>query len=206
MLGVVEAVHQKISSPWQSLCILHADRVMATQAFVIRQGVEGDLGGIMSIVSEVVPMMNAVGNFQWQVGFYPLEANFVTDIQKRYCYVACEGGADGAIVGVAALTEDQDDYIQVCECAREKSIVPHRVAVRASFQGRGVARAFLLKAEQLSREAAYNVVRIDTNIENKAMQHIFKSLGYSFKGEIQLPGKVAGLRFVCYEKYLSVQT
>ena len=172
--------------------------------FSIRPGTDGDLSGIMAIIDAVVPMMNAASNFQWQQGVYPLEANFLHDMKCRQCYVACDN-ADGRVVGVAALTEDQDDYAKVCRCAEEASIVPHRVAVHPSYQGRGVARAFLLKAEELSRGAGYNVVRVDTNVENKTMQHLFESLGYALKGEIQLPGKVSGLRFICYEKYLSVE-
>ena len=52
-------------------------------AVIIRAGVASDVPIIMSdIVHQVVPIMNSNNNYQWEIGKYPLESNFYSDIEK----------------------------------------------------------------------------------------------------------------------------
>ena len=54
----------------------------------------------------------------------------------------------------------------------------------------------MLKAEEIARENAVSVLRIDTNNENQATQRLFPKLGYQLAGEITLRFR-PGLRFLC---------
>ncbi|MCB2378413.1 GNAT family N-acetyltransferase [Hymenobacter sp. BT635] len=165
---------------------------------LIRPATAADLPAILSLVSRVVPLMQASGNQQWSAD-YPNEEVFRQDITHEQLWVA---ELAGQVVGVAALTQDQDaEYAQADWDATETAIVTHRLAVDPDTQGQGVAAALLQQAEQLARERGLKSLRVDTNSENAATQRLFPKLGYRFAGEITLAFR-PGLRFLCYEKRL----
>ncbi|OGX86190.1 GNAT family N-acetyltransferase [Hymenobacter lapidarius] len=157
-----------------------------------------DVPAILALIRRVVPLMNASGNFQWSVD-YPNEAVFTADIERNHLWVA---ELDGAVAGVAALTQDQDaEYAQAYWDVTEPALVTHRLAVDPAAQGRGVALALMAQAEAQAVAQGLQVLRVDTNSENAATQRLFPKLGYRFAGEITL-GFRPGLRFFCYEKRL----
>ncbi|UYZ58270.1 GNAT family N-acetyltransferase [Hymenobacter latericus] len=164
----------------------------------LRRATAADLPAILNIVRRVVPLMQAAGNFQWEAD-YPNAAVFRADIEREQLWVA---ELSGQIAGVAALTTDQDpEYAQADWDAAEPAVVTHRLAVAPEAQGKGIAAALLLQAEQLAAEWGLRSLRVDTNSENKATQRLFPKLGYRFAGEITLAFR-PGLRFYCYEKRL----
>jgi GNAT superfamily N-acetyltransferase len=150
----------------------------------------------MQLIDEVVPAMNALGNFQWD-STYPNAEVFEKDICLNQLWVA---DVDGAIAGVAAITNDQEpEYTDAGWDITETAIVTHRLAVSANYRGMGIAAALLMQAENEAVSRGINLLRIDTNTTNQATQQLFPKLGYSFAGEIGL-GFRPGLRFYCYEK------
>ncbi|PJJ53072.1 GNAT family N-acetyltransferase [Hymenobacter chitinivorans] len=164
----------------------------------IRLATPADVPAILNLVRRVVPLMQASGNQQWSAD-YPNEAVFQDDIARQQLWVA---ESDAQIVGVAALTQDQDEeYAQADWDPTETAIVTHRLAVDPAAQGQGVAAALLAQAEELARARGLKSLRVDTNSENTATQRLFPKLGYRFAGEITL-GFRPGLRFFCYEKRL----
>ncbi|WP_303309791.1 GNAT family N-acetyltransferase [Hymenobacter sp. BT730] len=166
----------------------------------IRQATVTDLPAILSIVQQVVPLMHAAGNFQWEAT-YPNEQVFRADIEKGWLWVA---ELNEKVAGVAALTTAQDpEYAQADWDAAEPAVVTHRLAVDPAAQGQGIAAALLAQAEVLGRAWGLRVARIDTNSENRATQTLFPKLGYRFAGEINLAFR-PGLRFFCYEKQITL--
>lgn len=142
--------------------------------------------------------MNASGNFQWD-STYPNAQVFEKDIALMQLWAA---EIDGKIVGVAAITTDQEpEYANVGWDITETAIVTHRLAVSPEYRGRGIAAALLVQAENEAISRGINLLRIDTNTLNKATQRLFPKLGYEFAGEIDL-GFRPNLRFYCYEKKL----
>lgn len=165
----------------------------------IRRAVLADIPLILELISEVVPLMNAAGNFQWD-NTYPDAVVFENDIARKQLWLADE---EGVVVGVAAITTDQEpEYAGVGWDISEPAIVIHRLAVKPSCQGRGIATALLLQAEQIAAESPIGILRIDTNTPNKATQKLFPRMGYDFAGEIELSFR-PGLRFYCYQKLLT---
>ncbi|WP_035567306.1 GNAT family N-acetyltransferase [Hymenobacter sp. IS2118] len=161
-----------------------------------RRAALADLPAILALVRRVVPLMQASGNFQW-TDDYPNEVVFTADIAKSQLWVA---ELDGAVAGVAALTQDQDaEYAQADWDVTEPALVTHRLAVAPAAQGRGVALALMQQAETQAIAQGLKVSRVDTNSENAATQRLFPKLGYRFAGEITLAFR-PGLRFFCYEK------
>lgn len=166
---------------------------------MIRLATETDLPALLRLISRVVPVMRASGNLQWDAA-YPNGEVFLEDIRRQQLWVA---EADGQIAGVAALTTDQDaEYAQLGWDLSEEAIVTHRLAVDPGFQGRGIARALLQQAETVAEERGIEVLRVDTNTENRATQQLFPRLGYQLAGELTLDFR-PGLRFLGYEKRLS---
>ena len=168
---------------------------------IIRRATLNDIPGIMKLIAEVVPAMNAAGNFQWDSN-YPNPQVFENDISLNQLWMA---DADGDIAGVSAITTDQDaEYAEVGWDLNETAIVTHRLAVSTRYRGQGVAAQLLQQAEQEAINRNIKTLRIDTNSNNTATQQLFPKLGYVFVGEIGL-GFRPGLRFYCYEKRLDKQ-
>ncbi|MBO9675844.1 MAG: GNAT family N-acetyltransferase [Sphingobacteriaceae bacterium] len=164
----------------------------------IRLALTEDIPSIMQLVRKVVPIMRAAGNFQWG-NDYPNPEVFANDITNGQLWVA---ELENEIVGVSAITTDQDpEYAEAGWDITEKAIVTHRLAVDPDWQGKGIAKALMQQAEEVAKAAGINILRVDTNSENKATQALFPKLGYTFSGEIGL-AKRPGLRFFCYEKLL----
>lgn len=167
--------------------------------YIIRLARPEDIPQLLELIADVVPVMNAAGNFQWD-SHYPNAQVFERDINLQQLWVVDE---QGKVAAVAAITTDQDaEYAQVGWDITEPAIVTHRLAVHIHHQGKGYARALMQKAEQVATERHIPLLRVDTNTENKATQKLFPQLGYVYAGEIDLEFR-PGLRFFCYEKRLA---
>ena len=165
---------------------------------IIRLATLNDIPGIMRLIAEVVPAMNAAGNFQWDSS-YPNAAVFEKDIESDQLWVA---DADGDIAGVSAITTDQEpEYALVGWDLNETAIVTHRLAVSTRYRGKGIASKLMQQAEEEAIRRGIKTLRIDTNTSNQATQQLFPKLGYKYAGEIGL-GFRPNLRFYCYEKRL----
>jgi GNAT superfamily N-acetyltransferase len=168
--------------------------------FTIRKAIIDDLNDINEIINLVVPIMNSNNNFQWRVGEYPLQSDFEKDIVNDILWVAIE---DNKVIGVAAL--DHTCPIEYDEAGCDittKCIVPHRLAVHPSSQGKGVALGLMNKAILLAKENNYKYVRVDTNSLNNKMQNMFTKLAFINKGPIKLIGKPEDQTYLCYEYIL----
>jgi GNAT superfamily N-acetyltransferase len=153
---------------------------------------------IMNLIAEVVPLMIASGNFQWD-STYPNSRVFENDIALNQLWVA---EVEGNIAGVTAITTDQEpEYAEVGWDVTEPAIVTHRLAVSANYRGQGIAAALLQQADEVAKARGISKLRVDTNTANTATQKLFPRLGYTFAGEISL-GFRPGMRFYCYEKVL----
>jgi GNAT superfamily N-acetyltransferase len=167
---------------------------------VIRPASLTDIPSILQLINEVVPLMIAAGNFQWD-DTYPNAEVFERDVALNQLWVADE---DGCIAGVAAITTDQEpEYASVGWDIKEPAIVTHRLAVGDKHRGKGVATALLMQAEREAKNRGIKTLRIDTNTSNTATQRLFPKLGYRFAGETGL-GFRPDLRFYCYEKRLDI--
>jgi ribosomal protein S18 acetylase RimI-like enzyme len=164
----------------------------------VRPATKFDLPRIMELIAEVVPAMNAAGNFQWD-NSYPSAAVFELDIERNQLWVA---EIESKIAGIAAITTDQEpEYAEVGWDINQIAIVTHPLAVSPKYRGRGVAAALLAAAEQEAVRRNIKFLRIDTNTANEATKKLFPKLGYRFAGEIGL-GFRPNLRFYCYQKEL----
>jgi ribosomal protein S18 acetylase RimI-like enzyme len=165
---------------------------------IVRLATLEDIPSIMALVGEVVPLMRASGNLQWD-DTYPNPSVFARDIALQQLWVLEE---DAHIAGIAAITTDQEpEYANVGWDTAESAIVVHRLAVDPAFRGKGVADTLMRHAEAVARLRGIATLRVDTNSENAATQKLFPKLGYTLSGETGFSFR-PGLRFLCYEKRL----
>ena len=166
----------------------------------LRQATFSDIPAVIRLVRAVVPLMRAQGNLQWDDA-YPNPEVFARDVANGQLWLA---EIEDTLAGVAAITTDQDpDYAQVGWEITVPAIVVHRLAVNPATQGQGVAVALMQQAETLAIRQGIPRLRVDTNTANQATQKLFPKLGYQLAGEITLRFR-PGLRFLCYEKQLSL--
>lgn len=172
---------------------------MSDSAITLRKATREDVPLVMEFIPEVVALLNADGNYQWN-DTYPLASDFMKDVEDNVLWVAVDDST-GKMVGVAALTTDQyPEYADVGWDLSEVCIVPHRVAVSPHCRGRGIAQKLLLKGDDVAREMGLTMVRVDTNVQNKTMRHIFEKLGYQHAGDVQFKWKPDTMWFCCYSK------
>jgi len=165
---------------------------------IIRLATLHDIEPIMQLISQVVPVMNASGNFQWD-STYPNADVFSNDITLQQLWVA---EIDGSVAGVAAITTDQQaEYASVGMDITQTAIVTHRLAVGLDYRGLHIAEALLKQAEVVAQTRGIHILRIDTNSNNKATRKLFPKLGYEYTGETGFNFR-PNLRFYCYEKIL----
>jgi len=165
---------------------------------IIRLGTLEDIELIMNLVREIVPVMRASGNFQWD-DVYPNAGVFEKDVALKQLWVA---DMEGEIGGFSAITTDQEpEYANVGWDINEPAIVTHRLAVSIHYRRQGIGEALLKQAEIVAVAKGINILRIDTNSNNKATRLLFPKLGYEYAGEIGLSFR-PNLRFYCYEKIL----
>lgn len=168
------------------------------QYMIIRLATLNDIDAIMQLIAQVVPVMNASGNFQWD-STYPNAEVFRNDIAQEQLWVA---EVDGMVGGIAAITTDQEDeYRHAGMDITQTAIVTHRLAVGLDYRGMHIAEALLKQAEVVARNRGIDILRIDTNSNNKATRKLFPKLGSEFTGETGFKFR-PNLRFYCYEKVL----
>jgi ribosomal protein S18 acetylase RimI-like enzyme len=164
----------------------------------IRLAALTDVSKIMRLIDDLVPVMNAAGNYQWD-NHYPNSGVFESDIAQNQLWLAEESAN---IAGIIAITTHQSpEYIEAGWDINERTIVVHRLAVNIHYQGKGIAANLMKQAEMVAEQRNLNKVRVDTNVVNAATNKLFPKLGYVYAGEISLWHR-PGMRFNCYEKIL----
>jgi GNAT superfamily N-acetyltransferase len=169
---------------------------------IVRQATLADLEPIMLLIHEVVPLMQAAGNLQWDAT-YPNQEVFTRDIEAGQLWITVD---EGQVIGVIAITDKQEpEYAQIPGWdITEPAIVAHRLAVSPHYRGKGLAATLLHQCEEVALQKGISLLRLDTNTINRPMQNLFMKIGYHLAGEITLHNR-PDQRFLAFEKRL-VQT
>ncbi len=148
---------------------------------MIRLAHEADIPAIMPVLEAARGIMRASGNpFQWPDG-YPTEAMIRSDIQAGNGYVF---DTEEGIVGYFAAIPGPDptySYIEDGQWVDDRLpyYVVHRIA--SVPQAHGIFTGMLDFVSARSRN-----IRIDTHRDNKIMQHLLQTHGFSYCGVIYL--------------------
>lgn len=137
----------------------------------------------MEIINEAKKHLKQQGINQWQSG-YPechciqqdmngKKGFFVTDEDRILGYLCIDYDGEPAYRHLNGKWQNAEKYVVV-----------HRMAFTKSARGKGVSDTVLALVEEMSRQKGIDSFRVDTDADNKKMQHILMKNGFSFRGTI----------------------
>lgn len=147
----------------------------------LRKATSGELDAIMRILAEAREAQRAQGFVQWEDG-YPPVSTVMADMERGEAYVLADRGKIAGYAAIAAGDVEYDRLRHIWRTDCEEYAAIHRVALADSHRGRGLSCVFLLLIEREVRRRGIMSVRIDTGVENKAMQRILEKCGYTGLG------------------------
>lgn len=164
---------------------------------VIRKAVVKDLRDIMNIIKETKVEMNSYNNYQWDES-YPLENDFLTDIEEGCLYVAERGGKLMGFVCVNKI--EPSEYKGLNWSLKKEAMVIHRMSVNPDSRRMGIGTELMNFAEDLALKNNTRYLKTDTYSINTKMNALFMKCGYKLVGEMSFLGKEKP--FYSYEKIL----
>ena len=142
-----------------------------------------EIQSAMDIINAAKIHLKEQGIDQWQTG-YPdydcIEKDII--LQKGYFVVENEN-----ILGYLCVDyEGEPAYhdMQGTWNTSESYVVVHRMAFTDKARGKGISDIVFRLVEKMSREKGITSFRVDTDSDNKKMQHILKKNGFSYCGTI----------------------
>lgn len=155
-----------------------------------RQAKKEDVTGIRALIQKRIDWMDQVGIHQWNETKY-LEyydtAYFENNIS--YFYVAME---NDEMVGVVALYEEDERWPD-----KKPAIYVHHLT--SMTNGKGIGKQLLDFSEEVAREKGFDLIRLDSDINNKVLEKFYTGMGY-----VELDTFIEGLyQGIRREKYLS---
>lgn len=149
----------------------------------LRKANTTDAPEIWDILQYAIKRRKLEGSKQWQDG-YPNPEVIQSDIANEVGFVITEKdeiiGCCTLFINVEPLYKD----IQGKWLTNGNFIAFHRLAIKETHVGQGLAPEILELMEQYARDNNIYSIKADTNFDNLAMLKIFKKMGYTYCGEI----------------------
>ena len=169
---------------------------------IFRKATHADIDRIAEIVSYASQRLHKAGIDQWQRG-YPNRQSVENDVNNGVGMVLSLGNeilAYGAVIFTGEKAYDDltgGEWLTKSDTTAPRYAVIHRLCVSEIFVGMGFAKQFVQAAEAMAAESAESM-RIDTHPDNKIMQGLVASLGYTYCGDVVIES-----RRLAYEKVLT---
>ena len=163
----------------------------------VREAKPTDMADIMKVMDAAKKIMRQSGNMhQWGEG-YPSEAVIRADMEKGSGFVVVD---DGKIVGYFAfLQSPEPTYAMIYEGEWLDDVQPYHVVHRIASYPDAHGIFSCMMDYGFSHDSN---IRIDTHRDNKIMQHLVTSHGFSYCGIIYLAN---GDERLAYQKTVSRQ-
>lgn len=160
---------------------------------MIRPALVSDIEDIMNLFEAARLDLRKQGIDQWQNG-YPNQDSIIQDIANKRAYVLDETTIKGyAYIGTY---EASYDVIEGAWLTHQSYLVMHRVVVDTTLRGQGLAGKLMTYAIERAN-AKKQSIRIDTHIDNKAMQALLRKWDFLYCGIITLED---GSKRLAYER------
>lgn len=162
-----------------------------------RKALPSEIPDIWLILQEAIQRRKEDGSTQWQNG-YPNPEVLQKDIEKHAGYVLLDG--DSILGYCAVLINDEPLYENIVGqwLSNGDYVILHRIAISDNYLGKGWAKKLLKCVEEVVRSKNIDSIKADTTVDNSAMISLFKTMGYTFCGEVHFK---TGSR-IAYEKIL----
>lgn len=161
---------------------------MDNSDLLFRKAEEADIARIWEIIGQAKAQMRRLNSHQWDEN-YPALENIAKDIQSGNGYVFCNKENIAVTYGVISF-DGEPAYKEIDGkwINDLPYMVVHRLAVADEMKHQGLAKRFMLQAEEVSRNKGIYAFRIDTNFDNQYMLRLIDSLGFSYSGEVSYRG------------------
>lgn len=163
---------------------------------MIKKLSEKDLSDALLIIKSVVEKMNVEKIEQWDE-IYPNQDVLEKDIinGEAYGFFLLK-----ELKGFVVLNEESSPEYNSLKWAdvRGKSLIIHRLSVKATCQGQGIATKLMNFAEQYAKECRYYSIKLDAFLDNRVALNLYEKRNYHKVGTVIFR---KGL-FNCYEKIL----
>ncbi|WP_315081213.1 GNAT family N-acetyltransferase [uncultured Clostridium sp.] len=160
-----------------------------------KRSTEEDISNIMKVINEAQIYFKEQKINQWQNN-YPNIDTIKEDIKNEYSYVFLK---DKQIVATVALSFDGEKTYDIIYdgkwISNYKYAVIHRMAVNKMYKGSGIASEIIKNTEKICLEKDVHSIKIDTHVENKAMQNLLKKNNFQYCGIIYLEDKSKRIAF-----------
>lgn len=137
----------------------------------------------ISIINSAKQHLKEQGIDQWQTG-YPDYNCIHQDITDGKGFFVVDGDI---IMGYLCVDYDREpayDSLDGKWQTDEKYVVVHRMAFTENARGKRISDIVFSLIEEMSRQKGVHSFRVDTDADNKKMQHILKKNGFSYRGTI----------------------
>lgn len=159
-------------------------RMKLTKPVIFRKATMEDMDNIKLTIRQAKNYLKKHRVDQWQ-SEYPSDELLDRDIERGEGYVLCYGDK---FAGYFALSErpepDYEDLMDGKWRSDEPYCVLHRAAVMAEYRGSGISAYIMRFAEELTRAAGRDCIRVDTHKKNKAMTALLREHGYEYRGNL----------------------
>lgn len=158
-----------------------------TSNLQFRKAEEADLERIWVIIGQAKTQMRQLGSHQWDE-HYPTFETIQQDIETGNGYVFCKGNT---VVAYGVISFDGEPVYNDIDGQWTNELpymIVHRLAVADEMKRQGMAKRFMLEAEEVSRQKGIYNFRVDTNYDNEYMLHLIDSLGFQYTGEVRYRG------------------
>lgn len=163
----------------------------------IRKSTVNDLQYLMKIFHYAQRYLASLNVDQWQDG-YPDEARILKDIDNKESYLVAN--KEGEIIATYMFSTSKEPNYAIIDgnwMTSENAVygVIHRIAVGENCKQKGVGKKIISLCEEKLKKQGIPSMRIDTHQDNLGMQHILKSLNYSYCGIITVESGAFRLAF-----------
>ncbi len=142
-----------------------------------------DIDKALDIVDVAKKHLKEQGIDQWQNG-YPDYECIKGDIINKTGFFLREKGEVLGYLCIDFKEEPAYNDLNGKWNSSEKYVVMHRLAFSENARGRNLSDTVFGLIEEMSKKQGVYYFRVDTDEENKKMQHILKKNGFSYCGTI----------------------
>ena len=141
---------------------------------------------------------------EWKMGVYPTEEHLRDSIMVQTLFLA---HLENNLVGIVIANHDcAPEYGNVkwqIDAKKDEVVVIHALAVKASFQGKGIAKQIVSNVIERCKKDAMKAIRLDVLKTNLPAAKLYLSMGFQFVESIKMYYEDTGLAdFQLYELVL----
>ena len=154
---------------------------------ILRKATASEAAASYQCIEDARVFHRSMGFVQWHPG-YPTMQTIEDDIKNGVGYVFAEGDT---VLGYCCIVIGDEPAYHVIDGAwktdRDYAVV-HRMAFSASCRGKGLSAEAFALIRAFCEENQVEAVRVDTQGENKVMQHILEREGFAYCGLVTFDG------------------